>query len=411
MRKKRIVFNLPSVAAPKPSMGAVTLVVATAIAASSVLAFPQAKQIIAPPGSTIANIPFSPGVRSGDLLYVAGTMGTDGNGGIVAGGIEPQTKKALENIGVILKAGGMDYKDVVAVNVWLADSRDFDGMNKAYREVFKTDPPVRATVESDLVLRDGLVEISAIAVNPSLPRRVINPQGWSANPLPYSKAIVAGDYIFVAGLVSQDPKTGNAVPGDTKVQTKQIMDNAKVLVEAAGFKMSDLTTSRVWLTDARDFQLMNDVYRTYFTETPPTRATVRSRLTTPVYKVEIMLSGIRGNKERIGTVGQTPLSQAIKAGNQLYVSGITGGGVQTRGDVKAQTRAILTNIQNLLKQGGMDFENVVSAQVWITDARNFEQMNEVYRELVKGGLPARATVGCDLMSADNLVEIAMVAAK
>lgn len=409
--KRQRAFNLPSVATPKPSLGAVSWIAVATIAAGSVLAFPQAKQIISPPGAAVLGIPFSPGVRSGDLLYVAGTMGTDANGVIVSGGIEAQTKKTLENIGAILKAGGMDYKDVVAVNVWLADSRDFDRMNTAYRAVFTANPPVRATVESDLMLRDGLVEISCIAARPDLPRRIINPAGWSANPLPYSKAIAVGDYIFVAGLVSQNPATGSAVEGDARVQTKQIMDNAKVLVETAGFKMSDVTTGRLWLTDARDFQLMNEVYRTYFTETPPTRATVRSRLTAPVYKVEIMFSGIRGAKERIGTVGQTPLSQAIKVGNQLYVSGLTGGGAQVRGDVKAQTRAILTNIQNLLKQGGMDLENVVSAQVWITDSRNFDQMNEVYREFMKGGLPSRATVGVDLMSADNLVEIAMVAAK
>lgn len=73
-------------------------------------------------------------------MLIAGTMGTS-NGALVTGGIEAQTKKTIENIGAILNANGMDYKDVVAVNVFLADSRDFDRMNAAYREVFKKDPP------------------------------------------------------------------------------------------------------------------------------------------------------------------------------------------------------------------------------------------------------------------------------
>src|SRR5436190_23965485 len=90
-----------------------------AVAASSMMGFPQSKQIIAPPGTQVAGVPFSPGVRAGDLLHVAGLMGTDADGKVVSGGIEAQTKKALENIGTVLKAGGMDFKDVVSVNVYL----------------------------------------------------------------------------------------------------------------------------------------------------------------------------------------------------------------------------------------------------------------------------------------------------
>jgi enamine deaminase RidA (YjgF/YER057c/UK114 family) len=59
----------------------------------------------------------------------------------------------------------------------------------------------------------------------------------------------------------------------------------------------------------------------------------------------------------------------------------------------------------------MDFPNVVEAQVWITDARNFAAMNEAYTAVIKADLPARATVGSQLMGADNLVEIAMIATK
>jgi 2-iminobutanoate/2-iminopropanoate deaminase len=385
-----------------------------AIAAGSIMALSQTRKIIAPPGSSIPGLPFSPGVSSGDLLHVAGLLGTDDKGNVIAGGIEAQTKKALENVGAVLKAGGMDYKDVVAVNVYLADMRDFDAMNKIYRETFATNPPVRATTQADLMLRDGLVEIAAIAARPQLPRRYIQPQGWSANPLPYSKAIAVGDYVFVSGLVSQNPQTGAVVAGDPKVQTKQILDNAKVLVETAGFKMTDLVWSRVWLSDPRDFQAMNEVYRGYFGDIPPTRATTRAGLTSPAYKVEIMLWGVKGEKQRLGNApaaGGTPLSQAIKAGNYVFVSGLTGAGAELRGNMKGQAGAIMTNLQNLLKAGGVDFPKVVEAQVWITDARNFAAMNEAYTAAIKADFPARVTVGAQLMNADNLVEMAMIAVK
>lgn len=373
---------------------------------------PQSKQIINPPGTHVLGIPYSPGVRAGDLLHVSGLMGTDENGKVVAGGIEAQTRKALENVRAVLKAGGMDLKDVVSVNVYLADGRDFDSMNKVYREIFATNPPVRATVQADLMLRDGRIEITAIAARPELPRRYIQPQGWSTNPLPYSKAIAVGDYVFVAGLVAQTPETGAAVEGDGTVQTQRILDNAKVLVETAGFKMSDIVWSRVWLSDPRDFQAMNEVYRKYFGEIPPTRATTRAGLTATNYNVEIMLWGVRGEKQRLGAnSGATPLSQAIKVGNYVFLSGTTGGSAQVRGDMKGQAASVLSTLQTLLKAGGADFPNVVETQVWISDSRNFAAMNQAYTEVLKADLPARVTVGGQLMSPDNLVEMAMIAVK
>jgi 2-iminobutanoate/2-iminopropanoate deaminase len=366
--------------------------------------------VIAPPGLQIAGVPFSPGVKAGDLYHIAGTMGTDSGGKIVAGGIEVQTRKALENIGTILKAGGMDYKDVVSTNVYLADMRDFDGMNKVYREVFKTNPPVRATIQADLMLRGGQVEISAIAARPDLQRRYINPQGWATNPLPYSRAIAVGDHIFLAGLTSQNPQSGAVLNGDIKVQTKQVLENARILTEAAGFKMSDMVWSRVWLADPRDFQDMNEVYRGYFGEIPPTRATTRAALASPAYDVEIMLWGIKGQKQRLGDANPN-LSQGIKVGNYVFLAGLTAGGQSLRGDIAGQTGAVLNNIQTLFKTAGVDAPNAVTAQVWLSDGRNFSAMNEAYVRTFKSDPPARATIGSQLMSADNLLEIAVIAVK
>ena len=283
-------------------------------------------------------------------------------------------------------------------------------MNKVYQEVFRTNQPVRATTQADLMLRDGLIEISAVAARPDLQRRYINPQGWSTNPLPYSRAIAVGDHLFLAGLVSQNPQTGAALNGDIKVQTKQILENAKTVTEAAGFKMSDMVWSRVWLNDPRDFQDMNEIYRTYFGETPPTRATTRAALVSPAYKVEIMLWGMKGQKQRLGDANPN-LSQAIKVGNYVFLAGLTAGAQATRGDVAGQTNTILTNIQNLLKAGGVEERDVVTGHVWLSDARNFSVMNDAYARLFKTDPPARATVGSQLMSADNLVEIAVIAFK
>src|SRR5207253_154213 len=106
--------------------------------------------------------------------------------------------------------------------------------------------------------------------------------------------------------------------------------------------------SRVWLTDPREFQDMNEIYRSYFGEIPPTRATTRAALASTAYRVEIMLWGEKGQKQRLGEPNPN-LSQAIKVGNYVFLAGLTGAGQSVRGDIAGQTSAILTNIQNLLK--------------------------------------------------------------
>ena len=376
----------------------------------SILAFPQAKRIVAPPGSVVDGLPYSPAVRSGDLLFVAGQVATDADGNLIPGGIAEQTRKSLENLRIVLEADSMSLADVVSTKVYLSDSRYYAGMNEAYAPFFPETPPARATIETDLALEGSLIEIQAIAHANGRNAEVIRVAGEGANTRPYSRALRVGDYLFVAGLVSQDLSDGSVVTGDIGTQTSQVLDNAKAFVEAAGFEMSDMVSSRVYLSDARDFGGMNEVYRTYFTDTPPTRATVRSRLMNTETKVEIMLMGVKGEKERFGRGGGT-LSNGIKVGNMLFMSGFVRGNQALQGDMSGQTRAVMEQITSVLGEAGMDFTDVVNSSVFITDVRNFGAMNDVYREFVVDGPPPRATVGAELMSTRGLVEIEMFAAK
>jgi len=212
-------------------------------------------------------------------------------------------------------------------------------------------------------------------------------------------------------LISQDLSTGNFAPGDIKAQTRQVLDNAKAFVAAAGFSMSDMTVSSVFLTDARDFSGMNAVYKTYFGDVPPTRATVRTRLMSADSKVEIMLWGVKGEKERIGGGNSRTLSSGIKVGNTVFLSGFVRGNRQLRGDLSGQTRAVLEQVQSVLSEADMDLGDIVNSSVFLTDVRNFGPMNEVYREMMVDAPPPRATVGTQLMSAAGLIEIMMIAAK
>jgi 2-iminobutanoate/2-iminopropanoate deaminase len=107
----------------------------------------------------------STGVRVGDMVYLSGVLGTKaGGGGLADGGIEGQTRQALENVKASLALAGGSMEDVAKCTVFLADVKDFQAMNQVYREFFPKDPPARSTVAvAALVVPNALIEIECMA--------------------------------------------------------------------------------------------------------------------------------------------------------------------------------------------------------------------------------------------------------
>ena len=108
-----------------------------------------------------------------------------------------------------------------------------------------------------------------------------------------------------------------------------------------------------------------------------------------------------------------PYSQAVKAGNLLFVSGQVPFVPETmeivEGDVKAQTAQSFKNLQAILKEAGADFSNVVKTTVFIKDMNEFAQINEVYAEYFGENKPARACVEVARLPKDVKVEIELIA--
>ena len=92
---------------------------------------------------------------------------------------------------------------------------------------------------------------------------------------PYSQAIVGNGLVFAAGQIPLDPRTGQTVPGDVRVQTRRVLDNLKAVLEAAGSSMDKVVKTTVFLRDLNDFGAMNEIYGEYFREHPPARSTVQ----------------------------------------------------------------------------------------------------------------------------------------
>ncbi|MFC6674102.1 RidA family protein [Marinobacterium aestuariivivens] len=112
-------------------------------------------------GAGSQELPFSKATRAGGFLFVSGQVAME-NGEVVEGGIVTQTRKAIENVKAILEDAGYGLEDVVKVNAWLDDARDFWSFNGVFKEYFQGHPPARSTVESPLVV-DAKVEIDVIA--------------------------------------------------------------------------------------------------------------------------------------------------------------------------------------------------------------------------------------------------------
>jgi len=96
---------------------------------------------------------------------------------------------------------------------------------------------------------------------------------------PYSQGIKAGGFLFVSGQVALDPKTGELLGADIRLQTERVLENLKGILEAGGANLDHVVKTTVFLKDMNDFAAMNEVYGRYFPSAPPARATVQvSRL-------------------------------------------------------------------------------------------------------------------------------------
>ncbi|MEQ1921552.1 MAG: RidA family protein [Pyrinomonadaceae bacterium] len=104
---------------------------------------------------------------------------------------------------------------------------------------------------------------------------------------PYSHAIVANGFIFTAGQVGTDPKTGTLVEGGIEAQTEQVLQNIETVLKAAGSSLDDVVKTTVFLADLNDFAMMNEIYAKRFKAPFPARSTVQVARLPRDAKIEI----------------------------------------------------------------------------------------------------------------------------
>jgi 2-iminobutanoate/2-iminopropanoate deaminase len=109
---------------------------------------------------------------------------------------------------------------------------------------------------------------------------------------PYSAGIRTGSFVFTAGQIGIDPKTGEIVAGGIEAETRQALRNVKAVLEAAGSSLENVVKTTVFLRDINDFSRMNEVYGEFFTGNFPARSAVQVAALPKGAAVEIETIGV-----------------------------------------------------------------------------------------------------------------------
>ena len=127
-----------------------------------------------------------------------------------------------------------------------------------------------------------------------MPSERIIPKGSPPPMAPYSPGIKADNTVYVAGTLALDAKGELVGKGDIKIQTEQVIQNIRGILEAAGASLDDVVMTNVFLTDFDNYAAMNEVYGKYFSQKPPARYCVKCDLVRPAFLVEIAAIAVIG---------------------------------------------------------------------------------------------------------------------
>ena len=389
------------------------------------------------------------------LVFAAGQLASDFKTGVpqearkhpnfpfYGSDIKLQTDYILKNMARTFKAAGTSLDNVIKAQVFLMDLNDFNGFDEVWKQHFKVPPPRTTIGTTGLLVKDTLVEIDLIATLPDKPGKVI--KSGAPKPLAnYSEAMQAGDLIFAAGQLASDFKTGvpaSAKRGenfpfygsDIQLQTEFVLENLKKTFEAAGSSLDHVVKAQVFMTNLNDFAGFDQVWKRYF-KVPPPRTTVgTSGLLVRETLVEIDLIGYvprSGLKHEVIKSGAPrPLanySEAFTLGDFVFAAGQIASdyktGVPTEArkhpnfpfygsDIKLQATYILNNLKQTFEAAGSSIDNVVKAQVFLTDLKNFAAFDEVWKEFFKVPPPRTTVETTGLLVKDALVEIDLIATR
>jgi reactive intermediate/imine deaminase len=257
----------------------------------------------------------------------------------------------------------------------------------------------------------------------------------------YTPAVRAGHLVYAAGQLASDFKQGVAPEARIdpafpfygsaiKKQTRYILENLARTFRAAGTSLEQVVKAQVFLTNLADFNGFDEVWKEFF-PTPPPRTTIGTSgllVRDTVVENDLVATMPDAAARVVTSDAPRPLanySEAVVVGDLVFAAGQlasdfkTGVPAEARvdpafpfygSDIKRQTRYVLDNLARTFRAAGTSLEQVVKAQVFLTDLAHFNGFDEVWKEFFATP-PPRTTVGTTgLLVPGCLVEIDLIAA-
>ena len=365
------------------------------------LAQAQTLKVIYPAGYKSNDRPYSPAVLAGGTLYVSGQvpMNAEGN---VPEDFKGQVRQALLNLQNVLRGAGMDFGNVVWLNVYLTDMGNLAAMNQVYWKMIGPNPPARTILQVAALPAGQQVQVNCIAVADNQQRREIWPSGWRRGVHIDPPAILAGDVLYLSAQGDRDPLTGKRA-ADFPGEVKQALDNVGEVLRAAHMSYKNVVWVNPYMESGsrQSYGVMSKVYATYFEfGNTPGRGTISVvGLPEGGHIVFSCIAGADLSKRKAVRPRNMPpsptASPGVLYGNTLYLSAkgpfIPGQGIVTS-QFDLQLRQSMRNLLDGLQEADMDFSNVVWSTVYLRNMPDYGQMNGLYKTFFHGMFPARTTL-------------------
>jgi 2-iminobutanoate/2-iminopropanoate deaminase len=223
-----------------------------------------------------ADSPAPAAVLAGDRVFLSGMMGRDWKTGQVPEDPAAQVQTALNNMGEVLKAAGLDFKHVVFTNPYLTDKMPMDVMNRVYAKHFEFgNTPARATIRVFSLPAGAAIEFTGVAARDVAQRVAVRPKNMDPSPTA-SPCVFVGDTFYCSAKSGFIPGPQSGIyAASVEHQVRQTMRNLLDGLQEAGLSFSNVVATNVYLDDLDEFTKMNGVYAEYFTTVKPTRTTVQ----------------------------------------------------------------------------------------------------------------------------------------
>jgi enamine deaminase RidA (YjgF/YER057c/UK114 family) len=233
------------------------------------------KKPVYPPNFQSAD-PAPPGMLTHDRLFVSSMPGADPASGKIPDDPASQVDLALDRVEAVLKAAGLELRNMVFVNPYLTTDIPPRVMNEHYARRFEFgNTPARATIEVSSLPGGAHIEYTGVAVRDLTQRKAVRPKNMPPSPTA-SPCVFAGDTLYCSAKDGFIPGPhGGVYATSTQHQLRQTMRNQFDNLEEAGMTFDEVVASNVYLDDLSDLPLFDEVYAQYFGSVPPARTTVQ----------------------------------------------------------------------------------------------------------------------------------------